>query len=174
MLLFISPLFISLFVPLSLRSCNKIAGFLTSDCLLAFQMDLRDIPFLSRSRYTSNSPTFQNAKWLGTNHDYKCGKHLCLLLTTLGIFCCKLYLQTVITLPKAEHFIPNYIRLRAPRAAWMVPSLQGRTSGYFCSASRTQVRAFPNCCRLPILRELRKNRTMMETGSPEMRCGRAC
>lgn len=103
MLLFISPLFISLFVPLSLRSCNKIAGFLTSYCLLAFQMDLRDIPSLSRSHYTSNSPTFQNAKWLGTNHDYKCGKHLCLLLTMLGIFCCKLYLQTVITLPKAAH-----------------------------------------------------------------------
>lgn len=105
-LLFISPLFISLFVPLTLRSYNKIAGFLTY-CLLAFQMDLRNNSFLLRSHYTSKPPTFKNAKQLGNNHVYKRGKHLCLLLTMFGIFCCKWYLQTVIILPNADHFVPN-------------------------------------------------------------------
>lgn len=45
-LLFISPLFISLFVPLSLRSYDNIAGFLTPNCLLTSQTYLRNACFI--------------------------------------------------------------------------------------------------------------------------------
>ena len=59
-LLFISPLFISPFVP-SLRSYYKAVGFLTPNCFLAFQLDLGALSVLSVSHNTSKLPTFKNA-----------------------------------------------------------------------------------------------------------------